>query len=143
MSDLFTVFDVLSVSFENPAGDAMGYDAVEGQLICEADSVVLQFKQKDRAFRKNPILTARFDYLEIESVAFLSKWFQAKRLIFRTSAAAKLNEFPGANVGKVDLFVCKESITNAGKVAALIDFRQSEARLSASDSRLRDRNNLS
>lgn len=143
MSDLFTVFDELSVSFENPAGDAMGYDAVEGKLICEADAVVLQFKQKDRAFRKNPILTARFDYLEIESVEFLSKWFQAKRLIFRTSAAAKLDSFPGANVGKVDLFVCRESVAAAKKVAARIDFRQSEARLSASESRLKDRSNPS
>lgn len=138
MSDLLSVFDEISVSFENPAADAMGYDAVKGKLLCRADDLVLQFKQKDRAFRKNPLLTVSFEYGEIESVEFHSKWFQPKRLVLQTSAAEKLTDFPGAGVGIVDLFLEKESISQAKKVSGLVEFRKSEARLIRAESRIEE-----
>ncbi|MDF1656642.1 MAG: hypothetical protein P1U58_03460 [Verrucomicrobiales bacterium] len=139
MSESLTIFDELSVSFENPAGDAMGYDIVEGKLICQATEVVIQFKQKDRAFRKNPIQSAKFGYREIESINYVSRWFQPKRLIFSIYEAAKLDSFPGAGIGSVDLYVAKESLSEAKRVANLIDYKKSEIRLAESESLLRRR----
>jgi hypothetical protein len=136
VSDLLTVFDELSVSFENPAGDAMGYDAVEGKLLCRATEVLLQFKQKDRAFRKNPLQSTSFEYREVESVEYVSGWFQPKRLILRTVAAAKLEGFPGAGIGSVDLYITGDSVSAAKRVAGLIDYKKSEIRLADSESRI-------
>ncbi|MDF1826480.1 MAG: hypothetical protein P1U68_17680 [Verrucomicrobiales bacterium] len=138
-----SIFDELSVSFENPATDAMGYDVVEGQLLCRSDELVLQFKQKDRAFRKNPIQSVAFSYSEIEGVEFHGGWFKPKRLVLRTDSPEKLSGFPGAGVGSVELFVQPESVPGAKKVFGIVDFRKSENRLAASEARLNDRSEKS
>lgn len=114
----------------------MGYDAVKGKLLCHQAELTLQFKQKDRAFRKNPILTVPFSYAEIESVEFISKWFQPKRLVLQTSAAEKLADFPGAGIGTVELFIERESVKEAKKISGLVEFRKSEARLTEAESRI-------
>lgn len=134
-----SIFDELSVSFENPATDAMGYDVVEGLLLCRSEELILQFKQRDRAFRKNPIQSTAFSYSEIEDVEYHSGWFKPKRLILRTSSPEKLSEFPGAGVGVVELLVKSESASRAKKVSGLVDFRKSEERLLESETRISDR----
>ncbi|MEX2579469.1 MAG: hypothetical protein WD342_10460 [Verrucomicrobiales bacterium] len=126
----------MSVSFDNPATDAMGYDHVEGKLYCGRDSIQLQFKQRDRAFRKNEPQTVEIEYGEVEDVEFVSKWFQPKRLIFETRSPEKLAAFPGAGVGRLELIVTEDSRKEAKKVANLIRFRQSEAFLEESEQRL-------
>lgn len=131
-----TPFDELSVSFENPATDAMGYNAVQGKLYCGIDRVQLQFKPKDRAFRKGETTTVEFDYGEVEKVEFVSRWFRPKVLIFSTRSPEKLAEFPGTKVGQVKLLVMPDSIDEAKKVAALIDYKQSEAFLAETESRI-------
>ncbi|MEM6917133.1 MAG: hypothetical protein AAF491_11260 [Verrucomicrobiota bacterium] len=136
MSDLLSVFDEISVSFENPALDAMGYNSVAGKLSCQKNELILQFKQKDRAFRKNPLFTVSFLYDEIELIEFHSRWFQPKRLVFQTSAAEKLKDFPGAGVGSVELFLERGSISQAKKIVGLVEFRKSEASLMRVESRL-------
>lgn len=130
------MYDELSVSFDNPATDAMGYDHVEGKLYCGRDSIQLQFKQRDRAFRKNEPQTVEIEYGEVEDVEFVSKWFQPKRLIFETRSPEKLAAFPGAGVGRLELIVTEDSRKEAKKVANLIRFRQSEAFLEESEQRL-------
>lgn len=130
------MYDELSVSFDNPATDAMGYDHVEGKLYCGRDSIQLQFKQRDRAFRKNEPQTVEIGYGEVEDVEFVSKWFQPKRLIFETRSPEKLAAFPGAGVGRLELVVTEDSRKEAKKVANLIRFRQSEAFLEESEQRL-------
>lgn len=114
----------------------MGYDLVEGSLLCGHEELTLSFKQRDRAFRKNPLLSVTFAYAEIESIQFLSKWFQPKRIVLRTITTEKLEEFPGARVGEVELFVRKESIPQAKRVAELVEFRKSEARLEKAEMRI-------
>ena len=130
------MYDELSISFENPATDAMGYEHVEGKLYCGRDQVELQFKQKDRAFRKNETHRVKFDYGEVEKVTFVSRWFKPKMLIFQTRSPEKLDLFPGANVGRVELQVIDTSIKDARKVARLIEYKQSEAFLEESERRL-------
>jgi len=130
------VYDELSVSFENPATDAMGYDKVEGKLYCGRDDIRLQFKREDRAFRKSEPQTVEIEYGEVEKVEFISRWFQPKRLVFETRSPEKLAEFPGAGVGKLALYVTDESKRDARKVAGLIRFRQSEAFLAEAEERL-------
>lgn len=134
-----SIFDELSVSFENPATDAMGYDVVEGQLLCREDEVILQFKQKDRAFRKNEIETSSFTYNEIEVVEFHGGWFKPKRLVLRTSSPEKLASFPGAGVGSVELIIKPDAVSQAKKVSGLVDFRKSESRLAESEARIENR----
>lgn len=130
------MYDELSISFENPATDAMGYEHVEGKLYCGRDKVELQFKQKDRAFRKNETHTVEFGYGEVEKVEFISRWFRPKILIFQTRSPEKLDSFPGANVGRVELQVISDSVKDARKVAQLIEFKQSEAFVEESERRL-------
>jgi hypothetical protein len=130
------VYDELSISFENPATDAMGYDHVSGKLYCGRDQLELQFKVKDRAFRKNELQTVVFEYSDVESIEVISRWFRPKQLIFQTPKAEKLNDFPGARVGRIELHVLSASSKSAEKLTALIRFKQSEAFLAESESRL-------
>lgn len=130
------MYDELSVSFENPATDAMGYDKVAGKLYCGRDHILLQYKREDRAFRKSEPQTVEIDYGEVEDVEFISKWFQPKRLVFETRRPDKIADFPGGGVGKLDLYVTADSKRDAKKVTDLIRFRQSEAFLAESEERL-------
>ena len=130
------MYDELSVSFDNPATDSLGYDHVEGKLYCGRDSVELQFKIRDRAFRKVPARVVAFDYAEVEKVEFITKWFRPRVLIFQTRSPEKLDGFPGAAVGRVELLVIEESRRDATKVAELIRYRQSAAFVTESEFRL-------
>lgn len=130
------MYDELSVSFENPATDPLGYNHVEGKLYCGRDAVELQFKMRDRAFRKSELRKVAFDYAEVERVEYLSRWFRPKILVFQTRSPEKLGLLPGASVGRVELLVSPESRRSAAKVEALIRFRQSEAFVSESEARL-------
>lgn len=130
------MYDELSVTFENPATDPLGYDHVEGKLYCGRDAVELQYKIRERAFRKSQALVVPFSYAEVEKVEFLSKWFRPKVLVFQTRCPEKLDGFPGAAVGRVELQVIESSRRDAAKVADLIRYRQSEAFVSESESRL-------
>jgi len=130
------VIDELSVYFDNPATDAMGYEHVEGFLRCGRDHAELHFKEKDRAFRKSEPTTAIFDYSEIERVEYESGWFRPKLLILRVRTPDKLKDFPGAEVGRVELQVTKKSRKDAERASAFLDFKHSEAYLRESANRL-------
>lgn len=130
------MYDELSISFENPASDPLGYGHVDGKLYCGRDAVELQFKLRDRAFRKSEAKTVRFDYGEVANVEYRSRWFRPKILVFETRRPDKLDAFPGAAVGRVDLHVIPASRRDAEKVADWIRFRQSEAFVRESESRL-------
>ncbi|MEM7697376.1 MAG: hypothetical protein AAF236_03120 [Verrucomicrobiota bacterium] len=130
------MFDELSISFENPATDPLGHNHVAGKLYCGRDQVELQYKMRDRAFKKNEPITISFDYGEVEGVELVSRWFKPKLLIFQTRSPDKLADFPGADVGRVELQVIRESVGDAKRVAALIDLKQSEAFVAESEDRL-------
>lgn len=130
------MYDEISVSFENSATDPLGYDHVAGKLYCGRDAVELQFKIKDRAFRKNESTTVRFLYSEVERVQLVVRWFRPRILIFQTRAPEKLDGFPGSKVGRVELQVLPISVGEARKVADLIRFKQSEAFVAESEERL-------
>jgi hypothetical protein len=130
------VIDELSVYFDNPARDSMGYQHVEGFLRCGRNLVELHFKERDRAFRKSEPQVATFDYGEIDRVEYLSGWFKPKILILRTRSPEKLKDFPGADVGRVELQVIKKSREDAEKAQAFLDYKQSEAYLRESANRL-------
>ncbi len=114
----------------------MGYQHIQGKLYCGRDWLELQYKEKDRAFRKSDTTVVRFDYGEVETAEYISKWFQPKFLILQTRSPEKLEEFPGADVGRVELQVMRESIKHAKQVAALIEYHQSEAFLDESEERV-------
>ena len=126
----------LSVYFENPARDAMGYEHVSGCLRFTRDEVTLHFDEKDRAFRKTPPETVHFRYREVTSVDYVKRWFRPHELVFKTSAPDKLSGFPGAAVGEVVLLVKSGSRREAAKVPALVTFKLSEAYLAESEERL-------
>jgi hypothetical protein len=128
--------DELSVYFENPATDALGYEHVEGFLRCGRDFAELHFKERNRAFRKTEPITVQFDYAEIERVEYIDRWFRPKILVLRTSSPEKLKDFPGAVVGMVELQVIGKSKADAAKASAFLDYKQSEAYLRDSTERL-------
>lgn len=129
----------LSVYFENPARDAMGYEHVSGCLRFTRDGVELHFDEKDRAFRKTPAVAVPFSYREVTSVEHVKRWFRPHELRFKTSAPDKLAEFPGAHVGQVTLLVDAGSRKEAAKAPALVAFKHSEAYLEESEERLEAR----
>ena len=130
--------DELSVYFENPAMDAMGYQNVEGYLRCGRDRAELHFKERDRAFRKSEPTTVQFDYAEIERVEYVDRWFRPKILILRTRTPDKLKNFPGADVGRVELQVIRKSRADAARAPAFLEYKHSEAYLRESTERLDD-----
>tara|TARA_R110002096_G_scaffold140901_2_gene295592 strand:+ start:996 stop:1409 length:414 start_codon:yes stop_codon:yes gene_type:complete len=130
------VYDELSISFDNPATDALGYQHVSGKLFCGRDQMELQFKERDRAFRKSETQVISFDYGEIERVRFISKWFRPKFLVLSTRSPEKIAAFPGTEVGLVELRVSRDSIKDAKRVKSLIEFRQSEAFVEESEDRI-------
>ena len=132
------MIDELSVYFDNPARDSMGYHHVEGFLRCGRDHAELHFKERDRAFRKSEPTTVTFDYAEIERVEYQAGWFRPKLLILRTRTPEKLKNFPGADVGRVELQVTKRSRKDAERAEAFLDFKHSEAYLRESNSRLEE-----
>ena len=137
---LSMILDTISVYFDNPATDALGYENVEGKLYCGRDKVELHFKEKDRAFKKSETTTVEFDYREIERVEFHSQgWFRPKVITVCTTAPDKLKDFPGADVGQVELQLEKKSIADAKKVASFIEYKHSEAYLMESNDRLEEK----
>lgn len=114
----------------------MGFGAVTGKLTCLRDLVRLQFKEKDRAFRKNETHIIDFEYVEVEDLKVESRWFRPTRFVFETRALSKLDLFPGSQLGKVEMRIEKSSVQTAKKIIGLIDFRRSETILQTSESRL-------
>lgn len=131
-----TLFEEISVPFCNPPGDALGYDAVEGRLYCGLDRLELHFKQRDRAFRKNPHLLAEFAYSEIESLELSTPWLRPAVLSLSVRSSEKLADFPGAGVGRVDLRLVRGAAAVARKALGIVDFRRTEEALEATESRL-------
>ncbi|MBL9150894.1 MAG: hypothetical protein JNK37_00330 [Verrucomicrobiales bacterium] len=129
----------LAIYFENPARDALGYEHVGGCLRFGRDGAELFFDEKDRAFRKIPPQTVAFDYLEIVRVSYQDRWFRPKVLVFETSSPAKLTDFPGAAVGRVELVVAPGSRAAAAKAPALVEFKRSEAQLARSAEQIESR----
>ena len=132
------ITDELSIDFKNPAADALGYEGVQGKLRCQRDEVELQFDQDDRAFRKIPVEVRPIPYSQVESVEYIDRWFRPKLLIFKTKSPEYLDGFPGGEVGKITLNVCRQSRKNAARLASLLEFKQSEAFLEESNARLAD-----
>lgn len=117
----------------------MGYNHVVGKLYCGRDYAELQFKVRDRAFRKTNSKVVRIEYGEVESVNYSQGWFRSSILIFETRSPDKLSEFPGVHVGRIELQVIRGSRGDAKGVEALIRFKQSEAFLAESEERLEER----
>ena len=130
------ITDELSIDFKNPAADAMGYEGVQGKLRCQHDEVELQFDQDDRAFRKIPVVVRQIPYAQLESVEYIDRWFRPKLLVFKTKSPDYLDGFPGGEVGKVTLKVCRQSRKDAARLASLLEYKQSEAFLEESNARL-------
>ncbi len=130
------ITDELSIDFNNPATDSLGYEGVQGKLRCQRDEVELQFNQNDRAFRKIPVVVRPIPYGQVESVEYIDRWFQPKLLILKTRSPVYLDGFPGGEVGKVTLHVCRQSHKDAARLASLLDYKQSEAYLDESNARL-------
>lgn len=131
--------DELSIFFENAATDPLGHDGVEGKVTFAPEKVILQFKQKDRAFKKHEAQQLELDYSEIESVQYQSPLLGPKLLSIATRGTAKrLKAFPGAEVSRVVLQVLKSSRDQASKAADYVEYRLSEAYLKERERNLSD-----
>ncbi len=104
--------------------------------MCSNPGVTIRFKQKDRAFKKNEETIVELSYAEVESISYSSKLFGPKLLTLTTRNTDKLSSFPGGDVSRVILHVCKQSRKSAERIADYVEYRQSEAYLKEQDSRL-------
>ncbi len=117
----------LSINFEIPARDPLGREHVEGKLRCLETAVSLQFKIRDRTFHRSEPKEIEFSYGDIANFEYTGGWFAPKRLVLSTSDAEILHQLPGAEMGKVELFVSKDSRKDARKAAKLVEFQRSQS----------------
>ncbi len=128
----------VSIYFDNPATDPLGHEHVEGRLFFGEQGISLDFKVKDRAFRKGEAGSIAFGYEDIESIRFTRRFLGPRILTLGLRSAVILEPFPGAEVGKARLHVTSASGEEAKKVESLVEYRKSEAYLSASHHRLEE-----
>ena len=133
---MVSLFDEISVEFENPAGDALGHDGIEGRFVCTPDEALLHWKLQDRAFRKSGATTIPLEYGDLESVTYEAPWWRAKRLILKVRKPEMLSAIPGAELGCLAMFVTKPSRENAAKIPEFVDFKLSEVYMAGSVRRL-------
>jgi hypothetical protein len=122
------VGETLSIYFWVPASDQLGHLHVDGKLRCLEDRVILQYKIKDRVFRKSgkELEKIEFPYSELEEVAFNPNWLTASRLMLKTSDPAILAKMPGTDLGRIDMRITKKSKKDAAKMEKLVEFKRSE-----------------
>ncbi|MEM7147475.1 MAG: hypothetical protein AAF591_20330, partial [Verrucomicrobiota bacterium] len=111
-----------------PASDQLGHLHVDGKLRCLEDRVVLQYKIRDRIFKKSgkELEKIEFPYSELEEVAYNPNWFRASRLVLKTRDPAILAKMPGSDLGRIDMRVTKKSKKDAAKMEKLVEFKRSE-----------------
>ena len=121
--------DELAVYFWIPAQDQMGYLHVDGKLRFLDDRIVLQFKVRDRVFKKsgNTLEKIEFPYSEVEEVNYNPNWLTASRLILKTRDPATLEPVPGVELGRIDLRITRKSKRDARKIEKLVEYKTSEA----------------
>jgi hypothetical protein len=122
------VGEKLSIYFWVPASDQLGHLHVDGKLRCLEDRVILQYKIRDRIFKKSgkELEKIEFPYSELEEVAFNPNWISASRLVLKTADPAILAKMPGADLGRIDMRITKKSKKDAAKMEKLVEFKRSE-----------------
>ncbi len=118
--------DTISIFFYLPATDSLGHQHVDGKLRLLEKNVVLQFKVRDRVFKRagEGLEKIEFPYREIEKVEYLGGWFR-KKLLLKTRDPATLEKMPGTDLGRVVMDIARKSRKQAKKIEAFVDYRQS------------------
>lgn len=99
---------------------------MSGKLRCLEENVVIQYKIKDRVFKRvgQGLEKIEFRYRELEKVEYLGGWFR-KRLMLKTRDPSTLEKMPGSDLGRVVMIVARKSRKEAEKIEAFVDFKQS------------------
>ena len=135
------IVDDCSLSFEIPARDSLGRDAVEGQIAGTQDRVLFTWRLKDRTFRKGDadMKSVEIPYAKVEKVLFKATLgFLNPRLIFDVVDPQLLANVPGTDVGKATLRLPPKSKEAARKFIKMVDFKRTEEAVKISRTRLLD-----
>ena len=131
------VGETLSIYFWVPASDQLGHLHIDGKLRCLEDRVIVQYKIRDRIFKKSgkELEKIEFPYSELEEVAFNPNWLTASRLVLKTADPAILAKMPGADLGRIDMRITKKSKKDAAKIEKFVEFKRTEIQAQQSHER--------
>jgi hypothetical protein len=125
------ITDSTALSFEIPAGDALGREHVEGKLVAEEAALQFYWRFRDRTFKRlgDDMKRIELEYTNVESVALKTTFFWFKpRLLLKLTDPRPLGEVPGTQVGAATLMLQGSGSKEAARVfLKMLDYRRSEA----------------
>ncbi len=126
--------------FSNPAKDPLGRKSVSGQMSFLADSSLLQWRINGNVFvgDTHELQEIEISYATIAEIQLEKHWLKATQLTIRLSQPDLISEIPGAEVGKLTLFIDKQSKKEVKKLAEHIDFKKSILILEKTEERIQD-----
>ena len=130
--------DSISITFEIPAADHLGREAVVGKVRFLADLVELNWRMASNVFRggKDEMKVIRLPYGEIEQVELKKRWFRYRTLVLYVGDPALVAEIPNVEMGKLEMEIDERSAEEAKQLASLIDFKRSAFILDEQEKRI-------
>ena len=132
----------LGIQFEIFPSDALEMYHLEGKLRVVGQQVLLHYKNRERTFTReqNKLVTIELGLGDIETLALEKKWWgwRGGTLILKVKDPRKLDRMSGAKLGEVVMSIPRDSISDAERFLALIDYKISEDALEKSRERLHD-----
>ena len=137
-----TMEDELGIQFEILPRDALEMYHLEGKLRVVDEQVLLHYKNRERTFTReqNKMVTIEIALAEIEILALSKKWWGLKggTLLLKVKDPRKLDKMSGVTLGEVVMSIPKQSLPDAEKLVAMVDYKISEDALARSRERMLD-----
>ncbi|MGI9243506.1 MAG: hypothetical protein ACR2RV_22085 [Verrucomicrobiales bacterium] len=132
----------LGIQFEIFPSDALERYHLEGKLRVVGHEVLLHYKNRERTFTReqNKLVTIELDLGDIETLTLEKKWWgwRGGTLLLKVKDPRKLDKMSGSKLGEVVMSIPRESLPDAKRFLALMDYKISEDALEKSRERLQD-----
>jgi hypothetical protein len=132
----------LGIQFEIFPSDALERYHLEGKLRVVGQRVLLHYKNRERTFTReqNKLVTIELELGDIEVLTLKKKWWgwRGGTLLLKVKDPRKLEKMSGSKLGEVVMSIPKESLADAERFLALMDYKISEDALEKSRERLQD-----
>ena len=132
----------LGIQFEIFPSDALERYHLEGKLRVVGQEVLLHYKNRERTFTReqNKLVTIELELGDIETLTLEKKWWgwRGGTLLLKVKDPRKLDKMSGSKLGEVVMSIPRESLPDAERFLALMDYKISEDALEKSRERLED-----
>jgi hypothetical protein len=105
---------------------------VEGLLTVEGDTLLLQYRVRDKAAAYDSgVRELRVPFEGVEAIEVRRRWFGLPRVVIRVSDLRLLEMLPGARHGELALQVARHDLPVAQDLASTVALRAAERALGA------------